>query len=156
MQIPDGTATVCVEVLHMAKAGHWGQPEKAMQSLGCASQENCSNAVEHKNLQVRILWFLFAEKRLQRPKGALQFFVTAVVGNCRLKADLQKAWRRLNTAGHRCIKTTLWRASISCMCTYKDPLKNSCSSCKLRGDVVITRRDTCKGQGEDVSIERME
>ena len=47
MRIPDGTATVCVEVLHEAKAGHWGFPEKAMQNPGSASQENCLNDVNH-------------------------------------------------------------------------------------------------------------
>ena len=47
MQITNGTATVCVEVLHEAKAGHWGFPEKAMQNPGSASQENCLNDVNH-------------------------------------------------------------------------------------------------------------
>ena len=47
MRITNGTATVCVEVLHEAKAGHWGFPEKAMQNPGSASQENCLNDVNH-------------------------------------------------------------------------------------------------------------
>ena len=47
MRITNGTATVCVEVLHEAKAGHWGFPEKAMQNLRSASQENCLNDVNH-------------------------------------------------------------------------------------------------------------
>ena len=46
MRIPDGTATVCVEVLYLAKAGHWVSPEKAIENRRSASQENCSNEVK--------------------------------------------------------------------------------------------------------------
>ena len=56
-----------------------GKPEKAVWSLRCASQKNCSNVGKHKDLQVRILWFFVAEKRLQRPDiGLLQFFTATV------------------------------------------------------------------------------
>ena len=59
MQITNGTATVCVEVLHEAKAGHWGFPEKAMQNLGSASQENCLNDVNHTGVcKYRLRWSL--------------------------------------------------------------------------------------------------
>ncbi len=34
VQIPNGTATVCVEAPHVAKAGHWGATlEKAVRRL---------------------------------------------------------------------------------------------------------------------------
>ena len=36
--------------------------EKAIETRRSASQENCSNEVKHKDLQVRVLWFFVAEK----------------------------------------------------------------------------------------------
>ena len=53
-----------------------GEPEKAVWSLGCASQKNCSNEEKHTDLQVRILCFFVAGKRLQQLYfGLLQLFV---------------------------------------------------------------------------------
>ena len=46
MRIPDGTATVCVEAAVQGESRSLGKLEKAAQSLGCVSQENCLNEVK--------------------------------------------------------------------------------------------------------------
>ena len=43
MRIPDGTATVCVEVMCVTKVGHWGDPLRRLaHDPGSVSQETCS------------------------------------------------------------------------------------------------------------------
>ena len=43
MRIPDGTATVCVEVMCVTKVGHWGNPLRRLaHDPGSVSQETCS------------------------------------------------------------------------------------------------------------------
>ncbi len=63
-----------------AKAGHWVNPEKAMQSLGCASQENCSNVGNTWVCKYGACDFLLRKNGCSGPSGLLQFFaVTAAV-----------------------------------------------------------------------------
>ena len=46
VRIRNGTATVCEETPHEAKAGHWGKaPEKAVRGCGCVSQETCLSVI---------------------------------------------------------------------------------------------------------------
>lgn len=43
VKVPDGTATVSVEVMRVTKVGHWGiSLRRLARDLGNASQETCS------------------------------------------------------------------------------------------------------------------
>lgn len=81
VEIPDGTATVSVEALCKAKAGHWRNPRRPHRAEDSQVRRTAQKGVIPK-LQVRLLVFFVAGKRLQHPYGCCSFFVvTAAWGN---------------------------------------------------------------------------
>ena len=53
MKIPDGTATVCVEVLHVVKAGHWRNLRRLCGTVDARVRRTAQIFIPN-NLQVRI------------------------------------------------------------------------------------------------------
>ena len=77
---PDGTATVCVEVLHLTKVGHWGNLRRLCRTEDAQVRRTAQMRENHRNLQVRVSVFFVVESGCGNPFSVLlqSFFCVSV------------------------------------------------------------------------------
>ena len=75
MQIPDGTATVSVEVLHLAKAGHWVTPREGYAEPVRRKSGELLKRVDTKGLQVRTFVLCCGNSAAASYRGAAAFLL---------------------------------------------------------------------------------